>query len=180
MLEELERLSRHFISLRNRPFRRYFLGRWPLDSRFSIIVGPRGVGKTTCMIQFLGDHLGTGPSRPEALYVQVDHVKVGGADLYEIAVDFHQLGGKLLCLDEIHKYPGWERQLKSIHDTFPDLRLVASGSSALEIHRGTHDLSRRAVVYPMEILSFREYLALRHHLQLDPFSLDELLRGHEA
>ena len=110
--------------------------------------------------------------------MQVDHFQVGGTSLYEIAEDFHTLGGKVLALDEIHKYPNWSQELKSLYDTFPKLNIVASGSSALQMHKGSHDLSRRAIKYNLFGLSFREYLELRLGIELSAYSLTEILQNH--
>ena len=114
-----------------------------------------GVGKTTTLIQhLLRRDPGIQTSR-QTLYVPVDHFAVRNTPLYEIARDFVQQGGRRLYVDEIHKYPEWSRDLKSMHETFPDLTVVASGSSMMQIRKGSHDLSRRAVVYRMTGMSFR-------------------------
>ncbi len=178
MLDDLYSLSRTFIKLRNRPFRRSFLADHPLTARLSIIIGQRGIGKTTAMIQHLLESSDNDPLTDKALYLQADHFLMANRSLYEIAEDFHNLGGELLCLDEIHKYPDWSRELKSITDTFPALRVVASGSSALEVTRGSHDLSRRAVVYRMHGMSFREYIALARGIELPAVTLSDLLNNH--
>jgi len=178
MLDDLYSLSRTFIKLRNRPFRRSFPGAHPMTARLSIIIGQRGIGKTTAMIQHLLDSSAGDPLTDKALYLQADHFLMANRSLYEIAEEFHNLGGELLCLDEIHKYPDWSRELKSITDTFPALRVVASGSSALEVSRGSHDLSRRAVVYRMHGMSFREYIALARGIELPAATLPDLLSNH--
>lgn len=179
MIEELVRLSQDFIRLYNRDYVRYFLRENRLDSRFSLIVGQRGVGKTTAIIQHILASYRNDPFTDKALYVQADHFLLGKRSLYEIAEEFHNLGGELICLDEIHKYPDWAAQLKSINDTFPKLRIVASGSSALEIHRGSRDLSRRAVLYRMYGMSFREFVEMTQKTELKSFSLDEILKNHQ-
>jgi len=166
MIEQLIRLHRTILNSQHHLFKRYFLTKHSLENRFSIIIGQRGVGKTTMLLQYLSGFVHGDITSRKALYVPVDHFSVVGNSLYEIAEEFVNYGGELLCLDEIHKYPDWSRELKSIHDSFPGLKLMVSGSSALEIHKGTHDLSRRAVVYQMTGLSFREFIELKHHLEL--------------
>lgn len=178
MIDDLFALSQSFLRLRDRSFQRYFLKSHPLSTRFSLIVGQRGVGKTTVIIQHI---LATYQDlfTPKALYVQTDHFCVGSRSLYDIAEEFNNLGGELLCLDEVHKYPAWSMELKSIYDTFPRLKIIASGSSALDITLGSHDLSRRAVVYPMTGMSFREFISLFHGLELPVFSMQEIIENHQ-
>jgi hypothetical protein len=179
MIDEIFSLSQTFLHLRNRVFRRYFLQETALTGRFSIIVGQRGIGKTTAMIQrLLTEAEGDRFSR-RILYVQADHFLLSRTSLYDIAAEFHQLGGKLICFDEIHKYRDWSMELKSIFDTFPDLRMLATGSSALEIAKGSHDLSRRALVYRMHGLSFREYLGLNCEIYFDKIPLAVILEDHQ-
>ncbi|RLB60398.1 MAG: 3-dehydroquinate dehydratase [Deltaproteobacteria bacterium] len=179
MLDELFQLSQTFQQLRNRSFRRYFLRDHSLNNHFSIILGQRGIGKTTVMIQHLLDQSAGDRFSRKVLYLQSDHFLVAPLSLYEIADEFYKMGGKLICFDEIHKYRDWSMELKSITDTFPDLRIVASGSSALEIGKGSHDLSRRALVYNMYGLSFREYITMTTGIDLDRLSLETLLSGHQ-
>lgn len=179
MLDELYSLSQTFLHLRNRSFHRYFLQETPLTNRFSIIVGQRGIGKTTAMTQYLLEQANGDRFSRHILYLQADHFLLARTSLYDIADEFYGLGGKLICFDEIHKYPDWSLELKSIFDTFPDLRMLASGSSALEIARGSHDLSRRALLYRMHGLSFREYLGMCCDIHFDKVSLDETLANHQ-
>jgi predicted AAA+ superfamily ATPase len=179
MLEELIRLSQNFIKINNRDYIRYFLKLNPLKNRFSIVVGQRGVGKTTAMIQNILASYDNDIFTKNALYIQADHFLVGSRSLYEIAEQFYNLGGKMICFDEIHKYHTWSTELKSIYDTFPKLTIVASGSSALEIYKGSRDLSRRAVVYRMFGMSFREFIELTLGIGLKSFSLEEITRNHQ-
>lgn len=179
MLDELFSLSQTFIKLRNRSFHRYFLQETPLTNRFSIIVGQRGIGKTTAMIQYLLEQAGGDRFSRQILYLQADHFLLSRKSLYDIADEFYQLGGKLICFDEIHKYRDWSLELKSIFDTFPDLRMLASGSSALEIAKGSHDLSRRALLYRIHGLSFREYLGMNCDIHFDKVLLSDILENHQ-
>jgi len=143
-------------------------------------MGQRGVGKTTLLIQYLLDYTNGDHLSPKILYVQADHFIVGGMKLYEIAKEFFLMGGEFIAFDEIHKYPNWSIELKSIYDTFPNLRVLASGSSALEIHKGSHDLSRRALVYPIPGLSLREYLELSYHIELPALTLQDIIKNHSV
>jgi predicted AAA+ superfamily ATPase len=179
MLDNIFKLSRNFLKTFNKPYRRYFLEKYPLANRFSIITGQRGVGKTTAMIQKILSANDDDILTKNALYVPVDHFIVGGRSLYEIAEEFYNLGGEMICFDEIHKYAGWSGELKSIYDSLQELTILASGSSAMEIQKGSHDLSRRAIVYPMTGLSFREYIDLAAGIKTESFVLKTILKEHE-
>lgn len=178
MLEGIIRLSQEFLQTKNQRFRRYFIQNMKLDERFSILKGSRGIGKTTTMVQYLLDFANQDRLNPSILYVQADHFALGSMALYEIAEQFNLMGGQFIAFDEIHKYPQWSLELKSIYDTFPKLKILASGSSALEIQKGSHDLSRRAIVYRLAGMSFREYLELTFDIALPHYPLAELLDQH--
>lgn len=179
MLDELRKLSQNFLTLKNSPYRRYFIQTEPFKHRLSLLLGQRGVGKTTTIVQFLLDKTGQDIYDPSILYVQADHFLVGNSSLYEIAEEFHSMGGKILALDEIHKYANWSQELKSIYDTFPNLQVIASGSSALQMHKGSHDLARRAIKCSMYGLSLREFIELRLQICLPTISLNDILQNHE-
>jgi len=179
MINDIFKLSSDFLKTFNKPYRRYFLDKYPLTSRLSIIIGQRGVGKTTAMIQKILSTNNNDIFTKNALYVPVDHFVVGGRSIYEIAEAFYNLGGKMICFDEIHKYAGWSGELKSIYDSLQKLTVLASGSSAMEIQKGSHDLSRRAVVYPMAGLSLREYIELATGAKTEPLILKTILEEHE-
>lgn len=179
MLDDIFKLSSDFLRTFNKPYIRYFLDKYPLTSRFSIIIGQRGVGKTTAMIQKILSANNNDVFTKNALYVPVDHFVVGSRSIFEIAEAFYNLGGQMICFDEIHKYAGWSGELKSIYDSLQKLTILASGSSAMEIQKGSHDLSRRAVIYPMTGLSFREYIDLAANIKMAPIVLQNLLEAHE-
>lgn len=178
MLEELFQLSQNYVVNYQQEYIRYFLKKETLSNRFSIISGQRGIGKTTAIIQYIRQHY---PDlyTTKVLYVQADHFVLGNHTLYEIADMFVKMGGELLCIDEIHKYPNWSKELKSINDTFRELKLIISGSSALEIRKGSHDLSRRALVYKMKGMSFREFIEMKLDIVLESYSLEEILLEHQ-
>lgn len=179
MLEEYIALSQNFFRIYNREYKRYFFKAHDLSNRFSIIVGQRGVGKTTAIIQYMLDAYHGDIFTGKALYVQADHFLVARRSLYEIAEEFFNLGGELICFDEIHKYQAWSGELKSINDTFPKLKIIASGSSALEIYRGSHDLSRRAIVYAMRGMSFREFIEFTSAVTMEHVSLEDIIVHHQ-
>jgi predicted AAA+ superfamily ATPase len=175
MLEELFYKSREFINLNNLSYKRYFINTKHLEHRLSIIIGPRGIGKTTTVAQYIKLHY----KESEALYVNLDDIEnTSKFTMTEIAEEFVLNGGKLLCFDEIHKYSSWSAELKNIYDRFADLKIIATGSSALQINKGSHDLSRRAIVYEMVGMSFREFLELHYEYSLKSHTLEEILSNH--
>lgn len=178
MLDDLKKLSQDFLKLKNSRYRRYFIETKPFEHRLSLLLGQRGVGKTTTIIQFLLDQTAQDFYDPSILYVQADHFLIGSLSLYEIAEEFQKLGGKFLAFDEIHKYANWSQELKSIYDTFPKLTVIASGSSALQMYKGSHDLARRAIKYSMVGLSFREFLEMHLQTTFSSYSLMQILENH--
>ena len=145
------------------------------EARMIGIKGARGVGKTTLMLQYIKKHF---EHDPAVLYVSLDDIWFSDNKFAYLADQFVKHGGKLLFLDEVHKYPGWSRELKNIYDDFPELKIVFTGSSLLEIINSRADLSRRAIIYRMQGLSFREYLNFELGLKLKSHSLDEVLHNH--
>lgn len=178
-MRELFELSARMVSQKNRTFRRYLLREKPFGSGLTILLGQRGVGKTTLLTQHLIDCFET-PYSEKFLYVPMDHFIVGTRTMYEITEAFEKMGGKLICFDEIHKYREWSRELKSINDSFPGLQVIASGSSILSIRRGSHDLSRRAVLRHLSPMSFREWLTVRGLGDFVAVSLSELVSDHRV
>jgi predicted AAA+ superfamily ATPase len=144
--------------------------RW--DSRLVCIRGARGVGKTTLLLQRMKLAL---PGDKGSLYASLDNIWFSQHSLIELVDGFAKRGGKYLFLDEVHKYPNWSQELKNAYDDFPDLRIVFTGSSMLEILNARADLSRRAVVYEMQGLSFREYLTMTLREQFPIFSLQDIM-----
>lgn len=177
MLEQLYEVSHLFIESLNRTHVRDFLRHDPFRTSKTILLGQRGVGKTTIIIQYIISRFGS-EKQSKALYLPADHILIGQRTLYEIADAFQKAGGELICFDEIHKYENWSQELKSIYDTFPNLQVIVSGSSALEIHKGSHDLSRRAIIRRLPGLSFREYLTLTLNIDLAPVSFEEILNNY--
>ena len=138
------------------------------------LVGPRGVGKSTMLLQHIKMHL----DLHDTLYVSADNLYFSSHTLADLADHFYKMGGKHLFIDEIHKYEGWSAEVKQICDSYSDLQLVISGSSILDITKGMADLSRRVPIYAMQGLSFREYLHLFHGIRMEAISMGGLLR-HE-
>ena len=152
---------------------RFLFESFEVSNRLVGLVGPRGVGKTTLMLQYIRDRV----DRPdEAFYASADHIFFNRVSLLAFVRELYQTEGiRLFFLDEVHKYPGWEQELKNIHDSFPSVQVVFSGSSSLSIVSGSYDLSRRAAMYHLPGLSFREYLNLKAGTDHKTLQLDEVL-----
>jgi predicted AAA+ superfamily ATPase len=158
------------------PSKRYLYHQIEWSERCIGILGARGTGKTTLMLQYIK---GAFQSGNEALYVSVDSPYFQARNLFEFAGEFHRLGGKALFLDEIHKYPDWSTHIKSVYDSLPDLKVVFSGSSLLQIAKQKGDLSRRAIIYNLHGLSLREYVNFVHGEEYPACSLETLLGDHQ-
>lgn len=152
-------------------FHRYKYSEIKWSGRFFGVVGPRGVGKSTMLLQYIKENLSTA----DTLYVSADHLYFTTNSLVDLADRFVKMNGKHLFIDEIHKYPEWSRELKQIYDTHSELQVVISGSSILDIYKGMADLSRRVPIYEMQGLSFREYLMLFHGIEVPVYTLEDIL-----
>ena len=157
-------------------FHRYMYDRLPWESRMFGLVGPRGVGKSTLLLQ----HIVASPDRERSLYISADTLYLATHTLVELADTFVKYGGVRLYIDEVHKYTNWSRELKQIYDTHESLKVVFTGSSILDIIEGEADLSRRAPIYHMQGLSFREYMVLFHQIDLPVYSLEQILHHEES
>lgn len=178
-MEDLLSLSQQQLGLLIRDYKRKFIQDNPFSARMTILLGERGIGKSTSIAQYLDSLLTQGFSPKNILYLPADHFLLGKRALYEIAETFSLLDGKIICFDEIHKYLNWSQELKSIYDSFPQLKVIASGSSALIVQKGSHDLSRRAIVKKMYGFSFREFLELQTGASFPSFTLDEIINNHQ-
>jgi len=175
MIEALRDIFLSNINNTTTKFKRYMHTHFDMDDKLIGIIGSRGVGKTTFILQYLKE-LDIGFNKK--LYISADHVEVARYSLYEIAKEFSKVGGKVLAIDEIHKYPNFAQELKSIYDTF-DLKVIFSGSSAIRLENSKVDLSRRAILYRANGMSFREFIAYETQIGFDSYSLQEILADHE-
>lgn len=151
-------------------FTRYKYQEIDWDSRLVGILGPRGIGKSTMVLQRIRNIDGT-----RQLYVSADHLYFIDHKLEDVVDDFVKEGGTHLYIDEIHKYHGWSRILKQVYDVYPGLHVVFTGSSILDIKKGEADLSRRALMYYMQGLSFREYLELFHGIKCEAYGIQDIV-----
>ena len=154
-------------------FVRYLHDQINWQSRLIAILGARGVGKTTLLLQHIKIH----DDQDKSLYVLADDFYFSENRLFDLARRFYQQGGKKLYIDEIHKYKNWSTEIKNIYDKIPDLQVVYTGSSILELEQGGADLSRRKIEYNLAGLSLREYINIVHGMNLKAYSLTEILNG---
>lgn len=170
--------AKHFKLLSNlkTKFRSTFADKIPWNQRLVGITGARGVGKTTLVLQFIKETYGFDS---QALYVSLDDIAFPFASLSELIEEFTKRGGKHLFIDEIHKTPQWSQILKSSYDNYPDLKVLFTGSSILDIQHGQADLSRRALVFDMNGLSFRQFLEIETGLTFQTYALQDLLQNHK-
>ncbi len=171
-MERLKQISEGRIDQVKTDFKRFLLNEIHWEDRMIGISGARGSGKTTLMLQFMKSNL---PVGTEAIYASLDDIYFAGNPVVIFAEDFYKKGGEYLFLDEVHKYPDWSRELKNIYDNLPELKVVFTSSSALDIYKGGYDLSRRAVVYNLPGLSLREFIELKYGLTLPVYPIEEIL-----
>ena len=172
-MENLIKIFKKLLKETDIRFQRYLYHEIDWENRIVGIRGPRGVGKTTLMLQHIKKEMNTA----DVLYVNADDIYFSNHRLLDLAERLVQRGIHHLYIDEIHKYKDWSKELKLIYDYYSELKVVFSGSSVLDLNKGTSDLSRRAVIYHLYGLSFREYLSLYQGLDIPVFSLDEIVAG---
>ncbi|MCA4793836.1 ATP-binding protein [Myroides odoratimimus] len=171
-MERLFEYSNKLINEANTDFFRYIYNQINWENRMIGLIGPRGVGKTTLVLQYIKQNL----SPTETLYITAEDFYFVDNKIIELVDTFVKFGGKYLFIDEIHKYPDWAKDLKLIYDYHKNLKVVFTGSSVLDIKKGASDLSRRAIIYNMQGLSFREYLKLFHNISAKTYTLQEVLQ----
>lgn len=152
-------------------FHRYMYDQISWESRMFGLVGPRGVGKSTMLLQYIKEHR----TERRMMYVVADHLYFSSHTLVETVDEFVKEAGEQIFIDEIHKYENWSRELKQIYDSYPELKVGFTGPSVLDIYKGSSDLSRRAPIFMMQGLSFREYLLLYHGIEIPVYTLSDIL-----
>jgi len=174
-MDRLYSISFKLINEVDGNFKRYLYPKISWGNRLIGIIGARGVGKTTMILQYIKEIHGLSK---QALYVSADDVFFINNSIISLAEDFIKRGGKYLYLDEVHKYEGWAREIKNIYDYYAELTVVFTGSSAIEIEKGAVDLSRRVLLYSLNGLSLREYISLKTNQTLPVLTIDSLLQNH--
>lgn len=177
MMENLLEFQENALRQIKNDFRRYLHKQINWKHRMVGIKGPRGAGKTTLMLQHLKFDLGV---PPEALYITADHNWFYNHSLFDVANDWYKQGGKILFIDEVHKYLNWSAELKNIYDGLPEMQVVFSASSALDIYRGEADLSRRVITYRLAGLSFREFILFTRGINFEAIHFDDIFKNHKS
>jgi predicted AAA+ superfamily ATPase len=176
-MESLITISDRLVQHTNTNFIRYLYADIAWNNRLVGIIGAKGTGKSTLLLQYIKLNF---PDKSKAIYASLDNIWFTKHSLSELAEDFYNFGGTHLFLDEVHKYPSWEVEIKNIYDSYPALHIVFTGSSMLEIFNASVDFSRRIVVYELKGLSFREFLKYENALELPVFQLSDILKNHRA
>jgi len=176
MIEQLQLLSNQILSQEVPEYKRFLFNKIDFNERLIGVLGSRGVGKTTMLLQYLHSIF----KEKKTLYIMADHPLVLELGLFTIADEFQKKGGEVLIIDEIHKIKNFEVDLKLIYDSFFSLNVVFTGSNAVAIDNAKADLSRRAIIYRLPVLSFREFLELETNEKFETISLEEILKNHTS
>ena len=174
MIEQLQLLSNQILSQKVPEYKRFLFDKIDFNKRLIGVLGSRGIGKTTLLLQYLHSIF----KEKKTLYIMADHPVVFELGLFNIADEFQKKGGEVLIIDEIHKIKNFEIDLKLIYDSFFSLNVVFTGSNAVAIDNAKADLSRRAIIYKLPVLSFREFLELETNEKFEPILLQEILENH--
>lgn len=174
-MEELYEDFNRLIESTKLDFQRYLYPEIDWEDRLISIVGPRGTGKTTLILQHIKKYF---PQRKKALYISLDNILFTKTELKPIVHEFYTLGGTHIFIDEVHRYPNWAIEIKNIYDSYPDLHIVFTGSSILEIYKSNADLSRRVISYHLHGLSFREFLKLEYKYDAPITTLKDIIENH--
>lgn len=178
MIEDFRRILYGLLQdVKVKPYRRYLYSELNLKNRLLGIVGPRGVGKTTLMLQYILSNFPT--IKAQVLYFSADHIYFTNNTLLKFVQDAH-FDEKIeyFFIDEIHKYKNWNQELKNIYDSYPNIKIMFSGSSSIDLIKGTYDLSRRAILKHLTGLSFREYLNFTTNNNYAPIKAQDILQHY--
>lgn len=175
-MESLVKIYLRLVQETDAKMFRYLYKNIDWDERCIAIIGAKGVGKTTMLLQHIKT---TFTNKDEALFASLDNTWFANHTIFDLADEFYINGGTHLFLDEIHHYPNWAIEIKNIYDSFPKLKIVFTGSSLLQIYKSTTDLSRRVVYEKLEGLSFREFLKFENIGDFPVYSLAEIVENHQ-
>ncbi len=173
-MENIQKLFFNLLQNFDIQYKRYFFQKVDFSEKLIGIIGDRGIGKTTFLLQYLKE---LDLNLQQKLYINAEYIIISNINLFELAQEFYASGGKALVIDEIHKYNDFEQHLKLIYDML-DLKVIFSGSSAIKLEHSKADLSRRAILYRFKGLSFREFLELKLNKTFKSYSFDDILENH--
>jgi len=174
MIEQLIKYSTIRLAQKLPVYKRFLFDKINFNTKLVGLIGARGAGKSTLVLQYLQS---LNIPKDQFLYISCDHPLIASKTLFEIAEEFSAYDGKVLVIDEIHKKENFCIELKNIYDFF-DVQVIFTGSSAISLEQCQSDLSRRALIYRLPVLSLREYIELNTEERFDSYSLDELLSSH--
>ena len=173
MRDNFMAIYRRLLKNTNYTTHRYLFKSFNTESRLTGLVGPRGTGKTTLLLQYINECV---ENKDQCIYLSLDNIYFTRVNLVEFVDDLYEIDGiRYLFLDEVHKYPNWDQELKNIYDSYPDIKVVFSGSSSMDLVRGTYDLSRRGSLFRIGGMSFREYLEFRLNKSISGIDFDNLI-----
>ena len=173
MLSQLLATQKRLIAATETNHHRYLFDSFNIESRLTGLIGARGTGKTTLLLQFIKTYF---EQQDEVIYVSLDHLYFSDHSLLDFVNEMIEVEGcRYFFFDEVHKHPNWNQILKNIYDSYPDVTVVFSGSSSIDLIQGTHDLSRRGVLFHLAGMSFREYLSFQGIAEIEVISLQNLL-----
>jgi len=177
MISQILAIHKRLLQATESTYHRYIYDEFNINNRLTGLIGARGTGKTTLLLQFIKEKV----KKPnEALYVSLDNIHFSSDSLFNFVNEMIETEGiQTFFLDEVHKYPGWNQELKNIYDSFPEVTVVFSGSSSIDLVEGSYDLSRRAVLFRLTGMSFREYLTFINITNIPSISLQTLLENKE-
>jgi len=173
-MEYLIQKSKNKSKLVSEKKKRYLFEQIDWKQRLIVILGYRGTGKTTLLLQYLST------AKQNGIYISLDDFYFETHRIFETVQQLYVLGYRLFLFDEVHRYAPWSKDLKQLYDDFEDIQLIATGSSILDISKGNADLSRRAVLYHLQGLSFREYLHFYKNINIPPLLLHDVVSNHHV
>ena len=157
---------------------RYIYNEFNTNNRLTGLIGPRGTGKTTLLLQYIKEKI---ENKDECIYASIDNIYFSKNFLIDFVNELYEdYGIRYFIFDEIHKYPNWNQELKNIYDSYPDIKMVFSGSSSIDLIKGTYDLSRRGVLYRIGGMSFREYLLFNDIADIGKITFDQLINDRSS
>ncbi len=175
MTDSLHLIFQRLINQVSTRHYRFLYNEFNIKNRLTGLIGARGVGKTTLLLQFIKNKL---LKNKNVFYFSADHIYFSTTSIYVFIENLYLTEGiTLFFIDEIHKYKNWNQELKNLYDGFPDIKIVFSGSSSLDLVKGSHDLSRRAKLYHLPGLSFREYLNFETNSNIQPVLFSNLIKN---